>query len=298
MKKHKLTLSGRQSIYGRLFILPWCIGFLLFFLIPLIQSISFSFSKVQVTESGFKTVFVGLKNYSYIWNVDPTYTSNLSSSLVSFLYSLPIIVVLSLLLALILNQKFRGRMAARAIFFIPAIVTSGVVMTVLMKGDGAAISQAGSSSYFSGGVNYKEALAAMGLPTVISGTLSKYISQISTLIWNCSVPSILFLSGLQSIPDQLYEVSKVEGATAWESFWFITFPQLAHIMVVTVAYISIDLLTNADNPLMIQAYNLAFNQQNYDDSSAMLWLYFPLVGLAVGLFIGIITYVSRKRWDS
>lgn len=298
MKKRRITLTERQSRYGQMFLVPWCIGFIIFFLIPFIQSIWFAFCKVQVTEKGFETIFVGLENFKYLIDVHPYYTGNLSTSLTSFLYSLPIIVILSLLLALILNQKFKGRMFVRAIFFIPAIVTSGVVMSVLMNGDAASLTQSSSNSYFSGGINYTEALAAMGLPTAISDILSKYISEISTLIWNCSVPSILFLSGLQSIPDQLYEVSKVEGATAWESFWFITLPQLAHIIVVSIAYVCIDLLTNADNPVMTMAYNLAFKQQNYDSSSAMLWIYFPLVGLVVGALIGIVSYISKKRWDS
>lgn len=297
MKKKK-TLAKRQSMYGICFMIPWCIGFVLFFLIPIIQSITFSFSKVQVETGGFKTIFVALENFDYIFNVQPDYTGNLTTSLTSFIYSLPIITVLSLLLALLLNQKFKGRLVARAVFFIPAIITSGVVMSTLMQGDATTMVQGGSSAYFTGGIDYNKVLTSMGLPNIVTDTLAGYIAEISTLIWNCSVPTILFLSGLQAIPDQLYEVSKVEGATAWEAFWFITFPQLANILVVSVAYISIDLLTNADNAVMTQVYNLAFNQQNYDTSSAMLWAYFPIIGLIVGLLIGIISYFSRKRWDS
>lgn len=295
--KRKRTLAKRQSMYGVCFMIPWGIGFILFFLIPIVQSIVFSFSKVQVETGGFKTIFVAFENYDYIFNVQPDYTGNLTGALGSFIYSMPIITVLSLLLALLLNQKFKGRLVARAIFFIPAIVTSGVVMSTLMQGDATTMVQGGSSAYFTGGIDYNKVLTSMGLPDIITDTLADYIADITTLIWNCSVPTILFLSGLQAIPDQLYEVSKVEGATAWEAFWFITFPQLSNILVVSVAYISIDLLTNSDNAVMTQVYNLAFNQQNYDTSSAMLWAYFPIIGLIVGVLIGIISFFSKKRWD-
>ena len=66
MKKKK-TLAKRQSMYGICFMIPWCIGFVLFFLIPIIQSITFSFSKVQVETGGFKTIFVALENFDYIY---------------------------------------------------------------------------------------------------------------------------------------------------------------------------------------------------------------------------------------
>lgn len=297
MKKHKRTLARRQSLYGMAFMIPWCIGFALFFMIPLLQSVQFAFSKVQVESGGFKTIFAGIQNFRYVFRVQPDYTGNLVSSLVSFLYSLPIIIILSLMLALLLNQKFKGRLIARAIFFIPAIVTSGVVMSAFSSGDATAMAQGGTSAYFSGGIDYERILVSMGLPDLITNTLASYISQLSTLIWNCSIPTILFLSGLQAISPVLYEVSKVEGATAWEAFWFITFPQLSQIIIVSVAYTTIDLLTNSENPVMAQVYQLAFNQQNYDDSSAMLWGYFPIIGLIVGIMIGVISHISRKRWD-
>lgn len=302
MKKGKRcvgSLEARQSRYGRLFVLPWVIGFVLFFLIPLCQSILFAFSRVTISAEGFLTDFTGLTNLKFAFYEQPQYTDNLGTAISDFVTSLPIIVLLSLCIAVVLNQKFRGRAVARAIYFIPAIVASGVVMgvftadsasTSLMEGGG------GSQSMFSSAIDFEEILAGFGLPDTIMGILSTYSSKISTLIWSCGVQIILFISGLQTIPESLYEASKIEGATPWEEFWFITFPMLSNILLVVTFYTTIDIFTNATNPVMEQAYNLILNQQNYDQSSAMLWAYFAVVGAVAGLFFFLLNRLFIRRW--
>ena len=302
MKKGKRrvgSLEARQSRYGRLFVLPWVIGFVLFFLIPLCQSILFAFSRVTISAEGFLTDFTGLTNLKFAFYEQPQYTDNLGSAVSDFVTSLPIIVLLSLCIAVVLNQKFRGRAVARAIYFIPAIVASGVVMgiftadstsTSLMEGGG------GSQSMFSSAIDFEEILAGLGLPDTVMGILSTYASKISTLIWSCGVQIILFISGLQTIPESLYEASKIEGATPWEDFWFITFPMLSNILLVVTFYTTIDIFTNAENPVMEQAYNLILNQQNYDQSSAMLWAYFAIIGAVAGLVFFLLNRLFIRRW--
>lgn len=294
--KKRVSLEGRKGRYGLMFISPWIVGFILFFLIPLIQSIEFSFSKVSITGDGFALDFSGFKNYVYIFSEHPTYSTELWSSFGSFCYSLPIVVVLSLILAVLLNQRFHGRLLARVIFFLPVIICSGVVMEQFY-GDRTAISMATDSSsvYFAGGIDYAEILEGMGLPISVIDLISQYIQQITMLVWNCSVPTILFLSGIQAIPAQLYEVSKVEGANPWEEFWFITFPMLGNVLVVTVAFVAIDLLTNAQNKVISTAYYWIMQKQSYDYGSAMLWAYFLLVGIAlVTMFVFMYRFMLKK----
>ena len=120
-------------MYGRMFILPWCIGMAFFFIIPLIQSLIYSFSTVIVDPGEMSTQWVGLDNYKTILNEDPTYTDNLISAVTSFFRSLPIVVIVSLILAMVLNQKFKGRTFFRAIYFLPVIIATGVVMQLLTK---------------------------------------------------------------------------------------------------------------------------------------------------------------------
>lgn len=299
-KKRRVgSLEARQSRYGRLFVLPWVIGFILFFLIPLGQSILFSFSRVTISADGFKTAFTGLKNFHFAFYEQPQYTDNLGAAVTDFVTSLPIIVLLSLCIAVILNQKFRGRTVARAIYFIPAIVASGVVMGIFTADTASTAlmdSGGGSQSAFSSVIDFQEILSGLGLPDTILTLLSTYASRISSLIWSCGVQIILFISGLQTIPDPLYEASKIEGATPWEEFWFITFPMLSNILLVVTFYTTIDIFTNAENPVMEQAYNLILNQLNYDQSSAMLWAYFAIVGLVAALVFFLLNRLFIRRW--
>lgn len=302
MKKAKMrmrSLEARQSHYGRMFVLPWVIGFVLFFLIPLAQSISFAFSTVSIAPGGFSVDFTGLENLNFAFYKQPQFTDNLGTAVMDFVTSLPIIVMLSLVIAVVLNQNFRGRAIARAIYFIPAIVASGVVMGIFNADTASsALMESGgnSQSAFSSVIDFEEILAGFGLPDSIMGILATYSSRISSLIWSCGVQIILFISGLQSIPESLYEASKIEGASPWEEFWFITFPMLSNILLVVTFYTTIDIFTNADNPVMAQAYNLILNQQNYDQSSAMLWAYFAIVGVVAGLVFYLLNRLFIRRW--
>ena len=295
----KRTLEARLGRSGFLFTLPWLIGFAVFFAVPLLQSIMFSFSKVTIDTSGFITEWIGIANYKQVFTVDPHYFDNYKQSLSTFLYRVPIIIVLSFALAIILNQKFHGRLLARAIFFMPTIIASGVVMGAFSIDVAAnsGISASSDGAYFGSAVDFGEILMDMGLPLTITETVSTYIEDISSLIWNCGIQIILLISGLQAIPPQLYEVSKVEGANGWEEFWFITFPMMTHILIVTLAYTIIDVMTSKENLLMSQAYRLISSNQTYDVSAAMLWGYFPIVGIIIAAAFLLINKTMVKRWN-
>ena len=295
----KRTLEARLGRSGFLFTLPWLIGFAVFFAVPLLQSIMFSYSKVTNDTSGFITEWIGIANYKQVFTVDPHYFDNYKQSLSTFLYRVPIIIVLSFALAIILNQKFHGRLLARAIFFMPTIIASGVVMGAFSIDVAAnsGISASSDGAYFGSAVDFGEILMDMGLPLTITETVSTYIEDISSLIWNCGIQIILLISGLQAIPPQLYEVSKVEGANGWEEFWFITFPMMTHILIVTLAYTIIDVMTSKENLLMSQAYRLITSNQTYDVSAAMLWGYFPIVGIIIAAAFLLINKTMVKRWN-
>lgn len=297
-KKHASIESGLARI-GFCFTIPWLIGFVIFFAVPLIQSVLFSFSEVSISPSGFGTKFIGLENYRYAFRLDPDYMSNFKESLSTFLYQVPIILVLSFALAIILNQKFHGRLLARAIFFMPTIIASGVVMTAFNIDISATseISATTANAYFEGAVDFEAVLMDLGFPQTISDTVIQYIQDISSLIWNCGIQIILLISGLQAIPPQLYEVSRVEGANAWEEFWFITFPMMINILLVTLAYTIIDVMTSKNNLLMNQAYNLLMNGQVYDRSAAMLWGYFPVVGIIIALVFLLLQRTLVRKWN-
>ncbi len=298
-KRKRGALESRKSRYGRLFILPWEIGFCLFFLIPLLQSIQFSFSKVTISAEGFSTDFVGFKNYLFAWYEQSDFTENLQKAISDFSWSLPIIIILSLILAVILNQKFKGRLLARAVFFLPVIIATGVVIQIISQDVVASQMRDignNSDSYIYNATNFGALLYRIGLPDNIITPIVSYISQIFDLIWSSGVQIILFIAGLQAIPEQLYEVADVEGASSWEKFWFITFPMLSGVIILNIVFTTIYLFTNSINPVMRQAYDMIL-KQNYDLTSAMMWIYFVMIGLIIGAILVLFNRMLQKRWE-
>ena len=229
-----------------------------------------------------------------------SYINNLVAALADMFTSLPIIMALSLILAVVLNQKFRGRLAARAIFFLPVIIASGVVINILKSGyiHAPLFNVTSGAEYEYGGlIDFNEILSNLQLPQQVTALFSKYLSNVFDLIWSCGIQLVLFLSGLQSIPAQLYEVSKIEGATKWEEFWYLTVPMLKDVILLVLVYTMIELFTAIDNPVIAQAYSIMKNDQIYDSSSAMLWGYFLVVGAVMGLVLLIYNRCCLRRWE-
>ena len=293
-------VDSRKIWYGRMFVLPWVIGIIIFFIIPIVQSVFYSFSKVSFTQEGLTAKFAGLKHYYYVLMEDPKYTNNLAKAISSILYSLPVIIILSLIIAIVLNQKFRGRTIFRGVFFLPVIITSGVVIQLLFLYTSAAEMQGGvveaSQSYTGGMIDMNAVLNQLEMPVQAAKFFSVAISNIFDLIWNCGIQIVLFIAGMQTIPEQLYEVGKVEGCSKWEEFWFVTLPMLSRVLILVMVFTMIELFTAKTNPVVSQAYNLMY-QQNYDESSAMLWIYFVIVGGILSMVMLIYSELCLKKWE-
>ena len=300
MRRRKATGIERLKVrYGRMFVIPWTIGFILFFLVPLVESIAYAFSHVSLVDENMLT-FAGFEHFRYLIKDDLNFIDNLKDAVISFIYSLPIIVALSMIFALILNQKFRGRLFARAVFFLPVIIATGVVMKFVTGeaiGNGAALNTAMGDTQSYSGIQFDQLLINLGLPQSVTELLSDYIARVFNLVWSCGIQILLFVAGMQSIPEQLYEVSKIEGATAWEEFWFVTFPMLGNVTFLVLIYTIVDLFTAFDNPIMKQAYKLISENSLYDRSSAILWGYFVVVGIVGGLILLAYNKILMKKWN-
>lgn len=300
MRNKKVTGIERLKVrYGRMFVLPWTIGLLLFFLVPLFSSIAYAFCNVSLVNDKMLS-FVGFEHFKYLINDDPNFMDNIKDAVTSFVYSLPIIVALSLIFAIILNQKFKGRIFARAVFFLPVIIATGVVMQFVTGAalqEGAALSTSMGETESYSGIRFDELLINLGLPQSITELLSDYIARVFNLVWSCGIQILLFVAGLQSIPDQLYEVSKIEGATTWEEFWFVTFPMLGNVTFLVLVYTIVDLFTAFDNPIMKQAYDLISKNSVYDQSAAILWAYFVVVGAVGALILLAYNRILMKKWN-
>lgn len=302
MKKRKAynSLEARRQRDGYTFIIHYLLGLVLFFIVPIFNSLRYSVSNVSIGADGVTTEFVGLKYFKYILFEDSYYLDNLRNSVTSLIYSLPIILALSLILAVVLNQNFVGRTVARGIFFLPVIIASSVVLELLtgkyVRAPFMFISS-GEDMGYGQIIDFAAILSNLDIPNAILEFLSDTLTDVFSLIWSCGVQTILFLGGLQSISASFYEVSKIEGANKWQEFWFITIPMLRHMILLVVLYTMIDLFTAVNNPVMSQAYAAMQDKQVYDRSSAMLWGYFIIVGAIIGIFAVFYNRYCRRKWE-
>lgn len=284
--------------YGRIFVLPWVIGMLLFYIIPLVQSFLFSVSEVSVYSGGIKLDFIGFSRYKSLILTDPDYTALVKEALLSFLYSLPVIILLSMVLALLLNQKFRGRLFFRSLYFLPVIISTGVVINLLFSTTSSDLSNIGvSESYSSNMFDVEDIIEWLGLTGGIAEYISLIISKVFDLIWKCGIQTVLFIAGLQSVPASLYEASKVEGATKWEEFWFITFPMLSRVTLLVSVFTMVELITDTNVELVSNVYN-SMTAGVYDNPSTMMWMYFIVAGGVIGLLIVLYNRILMRCWEN
>lgn len=300
MKKKRFlstSLSTKSSITGLLFVSPFIIGFILFFLIPFLQSLLFSFSLVKLEVGGYVTQFIGFDNYVEVLFNDPLFIPAFVSSIQGIVYEVPIIVILSLLLAVLVNRKFHGRVVIRSILFLPVIIASGVVIEYLrydpvaqtLSGAGVVVSETGGGELFSLSSLFVS-LINMGVPEAVVDKLLEAISSIFESVWFCGVQTLLCLAGLQTIAPSVYEAAKIEGADAWEVFWLITVPMMKPILFLTFVYSVIEMFTYAGNEIMKLASSASMTSR-YGEASAITWLYL----LSVLIILGVIGAIANRQ---
>ncbi len=298
--KKKMTMASRNAWTAQIFLLPFYLGLWFFFLSPVVQSIRMSFSFVSVDVGGYIFDYAGFENYSTAFLTDADFTTNMLGSLRDMLWKVPIIIFLSLFMALIINQKFRGRIIVRAIFFLPVIFASGVVLHII-QGDTVATQAMNASNNIVGGVissnnALHDFLINAGLSSKIVNIATKISSSMFSLVWSSGLQMIIFLAGLQSIPPSLYEASSIEGASFWENFWKVTVPMLSPIILLNVIYTIIDTFTDAGNKVMNQIINISSKQvDKMGLSAAFAWSYFLVIGLVLLVVIGVYAKVSKKN---
>ena len=253
MKKRKVKgLETLKSRYGYIFLAPWIVGMLIFFIVPIVQSAYFSFADITIGD-GAVTRFVGLENIKYLLFKDTKYVNNLIAAFTDMFISVPFILLVSLILAVLLNNKFRGRLFFRSLFFLPVIIAGGSVLDLyLSAASGNATEVAVNESVSFGMVDFSAIFSALNLPAAVETYLSVGLDNLFMLVWQSGIQIILFIAGLQSIPDLLYEVSEVEGATKWEEFWFITLPSLGRTMFLVIVFTIVENITKSSNKVIEQ----------------------------------------------
>lgn len=287
------TYGQEKAMWGFLYVLPWLLGFVFFFLIPLISSFRYSLSSIKANADGMSIQFIGLTNYIEALTVNTSFNRVLTESILDMVVNVPLIVIFSLFLAVLLNQKFFGRSAARAIFFLPVILASGVILTLESTSLIQAVNEqnAGSSGVMSVFSSFELELLMLeaGVSETIVAYLTGAVNRIYEIVSMSGVQILIFLAGIQTISPQLYEASKMEGATGYEAFWKITFPMVSPLILVNVVYTVIDSFSR--NALTDLIRETGFTKFNFGLSSAMAWIYF----LCIAIILAISTYfISRK----
>ena len=298
-QRKKRSPSQRQALKGFLFITPWLIGFLWFYARSLFMTLQFSFSEMIVNPGGGYTLdFVWLDNFIYAFRAHATYKQILTTSLGNMLVDVPLITFFSLFMAMLLNRKFKGRTLVRAIFFLPVILNADAIVDAIslsrvMMSGGISSASAEMAASASSGMSveyYIQMFGSLGLPDVLIEYVSGAVSRISDIINASGVQIIIFIAALQSIPGSMYEVAKIEGATAYETFWKVTFPMVMPHIITNIVYTVVDSFAKSD--VIELAYDTAFGpQMNYGLSSV-----FSLVSTVITcLILVIVCGLIQKR---
>lgn len=296
MKKNKNKLAGlqrRKAFAGYLFISPFILGFLLFMLKPIADSLYMSFCDVKLNPGSIDKNWIGTYNFIWEFTIDPDFSTNVLDELWRMVvYSLGIIVF-SFFVALILNQDFKGRGLVRAVFFLPVIISSGVIVG-LEENNSMMATLATQVESVTGDVSISAALQTVLETAGIGSKAFEVVFEIIDNIYDIAMASgiqvIIFLSGLQTISKSMYEAADIEGCTKWESLWKITFPMISSLFLVNWVYTVIDFCMRSDNDVMTKINNIMTLSLWYGPASAMAWTYFGIVAL----FIALTSYFISK----
>lgn len=306
-KRRKIvSLDRRKARAGWMFILPFVLGFIIIYLPMVIESIRFSFSDLEIGAGSFTTKFVGFQNYSKAFLEDPKFAQILVKGLQRLAFDIPAIIIFSLFMAIMLNQKMVGRGVFRAIFFIPVILSTGIMESIsAMDILGEYMEESGGIDDGSGSSAATQLVSSMDLQRLFSNMkvgdgiveyVTNAINNIYDIVNRSGVQMLIFLSGLQSISPAIYESCKIDGATAWETFWKVTFPMITPMILVNAVYTIIDSFTSEKNAVMSYISSVYSQADGMELSAAMSWTYFMIIILIVAVVAAIVSaFVFYQR---
>ena len=308
LPRKKASLDKRRARSGYFFTLPFIIGIIFVYLPILVDSILLSFYNYEPIENAMIDgqlgyVFHGGEYYAMAFD-DPAFVEALIAGFQELLLQVPTIVIFSLFIAVILNQKMLGRAAFRAIFFVPVIIATGLGDVITSAGVDVASIDDGSASAAQGGIlqaeDLTEMFAGMGFGADVATFVVDLVNGIYNIINYSGVQMLIFLAALQGISPAIYEACTIDGATGWETFWKITFPMISPMILVNAAYTIIDSFTRSSNSVMLFIYGDTLSPVNRiaGEAAAMAWIYFGIAIVVIVLVAAIISsFVFYQRRD-
>ena len=297
-KKKIASLDKRKARMGWWFVLPFIIGFVCIYLPIIVNSLKDTFYLVE--DIRLDPEPVGFRNYQTALT-EHAFLETLLPGLGEMIFDIPAILLFSLFMAILLNQKMAGRAAFRAIFFLPVVLATGIMTppaTSMSTDMGGIDSGAGSSASTEivSALDIENLFANMKVGQELVQYVVKIINDIYDIVNRSGVQMLIFLSGLQSISPAIYEACKIDGATGWETFWKITFPMISPMILVNAVYTVIDAFTTENNTVM--SFIDGINKKEPEVGAAMSWMYFLMVILIIGVVAGFMSmFVFYQRKD-
>ena len=294
-RKRAASLDRRKARAGWVFVAPFVIGLLLVYLPVMFDSMQFSFSQLNNLQGGGYTLtFIGLANYQKALFEDASFVQVLVGGLKSLAFEIPAIVIFSLFMAVLLNQKMVGRGAFRAIFFIPVIISTGIMEGIATYDQSmdSGINDGSGESATEGIINAMDIqmlFANMKVGTELVDYVVQMINNIYDIVNRSGVQMLIFLAGLQSISPAIYESCSIDGATAWETFWKITLPMISPMILVNTVYTIIDSFTSSKNTVMSYISSQSGQVNGQVVGTAVSWIYFLIVAVILAAIAGLLS---------
>lgn len=300
----RLRFDVQKKVVSIIFLLPILIGFMVFFAYPMIRSIIYSMSTLELSSEGiiihFSQFFSAgdikvnnftnpistdiLYNFKYALQVDADYPVELLNTLGSTASDCAVITIFSLLMAVMLNGKFKGRGLIRAIFFLPVVLNSDVVNGIVSSIDPTG----GNQNLLTGFFDISVFMQGIGVPKTLVTFLSGITSGISDTIKQSGIQILIFLTAIQSVPKHLYEAAKMEGATQYEMFWKITLPMVSPMIPTVIVYTVVDSYLTSSINTVIKTYS---ETSQYGIHAAMSWIYLGVIAVFLVVVLGILSKV-------
>jgi ABC-type sugar transport system permease subunit len=297
-KKRGLSMASQNAISGYLFILPFIIGFIAFMAYPLYQTVRMTFSHVRLDYviSDFTFEWTGLENINRAIRVDPDFVQYMTEEVIGMILLVIPVLIFSLFIATMLNRRFPGRSFVRAVFFLPVILASGVLVGIetnnsLLDMVSTQIQEQNAMRRSVTGFieDFLVSEWGAGVGEEFIEYIMMIINQIYSIVMASGIQILIFLAGLQTINPSIYEAASIEGATGWENFWKITFPMISPLILVVVVYSVVDFLVRTDSAPMEQITIQIMRTMEYGFGSAMAWLYFLVIAAILALLGFIIS---------
>ncbi len=296
--KRGMILSEKKNMAGYFFAMPVIIGLVFIFLPALVQSLMYAFCDVKIDFGNIQSKWIGIRNFYDAFLTDSDFIVLFGNAIQGMFFDSAVIILFSFFMSNVLNQKFAGRGICRVIFFLPVVLSMGIVADMedanAMFNAMSAMEESASTSAFdqlgmSAIFSITRLMDLMGLPMTMTNIIGSVLSNMYGILNASGVQILIFLSALQSISPSVFEAAKMEGATKWEEFWKITFPMLTPSLLVCVVYTVISTFTNPTYGVMDYVESQAFSSGKLGYASAVSWIYFVTVIVVLGIAAGIIS---------